>query len=933
MQKLKNKTMTTLITLILMITIAIPIIALPTANAQAGPALIMNLPGSEGVLDQTLLGTGSFDIDLNGGPGAGNNLELWVQYPGRTLFTYIDTYPTRSNGDLDVYDDGTILNETGIFAMKWVYPDPPNAESNVESVAVITVGDLSPRTTYAFIGATPNPVGVGQTTLLHVGITQQLQNVAMGWEDLTVTITKPDGTTEKLTGIRTDSTGGTGQTYTPTMAGNYTLQTHYPEQRTRSDMRAGGTVTGTLMLASDSANLTLIVGEETVDIYPAPPLPTEYWTRPINAQLREWAPIAGSWPGNPVNKFVTSNEDAPETAHLLWTKEIAMGGLAGGEVWGMGGAVAFENGGAYEQKFGAPSILAGILYYNRFEERGGTNVDQEVVAVDLHTGEELWVKNWGNARLDLGQMFYWQSYNYMGTFAYLWEVTGSTWKAYDAFTGRWIYTMTNVPASLSSYGGGLGSNSWFGPRGEIYAYQIDLNNGWMTLWNSSRVVSSAGSWRPHGNTYDCSWTAARQGGWESNITIPTGLPGSVRNVVLGERVIGSYVSSKEVSIWALSLKPGQEGQLLFKNTWQAPANWETGNQTISWGGTSLEDNVGLVWSKETMQRWGFNLLTGENLWGPSEPEQYLQYLGTSVGIAYGKIYSTYMSGIVYCYDIQTGKRLWVYEITDPFNEILWSPNWPVRLQFITDGKVYLVEGEHSPNQPLPRGAPYLCLNATTGEKIWSISMIYYYRTNTLIGDNIIAVMNSYDQQIYAIGKGPSATTVTASPKISMQGNRILVEGMVTDISPGTQQYARTARFPNGVPAVADKDISAMMEYVYMQFPRPKEATGVPVTIDVIDSNGNYRNIGTTTSDASGIFSFAWQPDIAGSYTVIATFDGSNAYYPSYAQTTFVVDEAAATPAPYPVTSLPPTETYIIGTGIAIIAAIAIATLLILKKRP
>src|SRR5665647_28325 len=79
--------------------------------------------------------------------------------------------------------------------------------------------------TYAFIGAMPNPVGVGQETLLHIGITQQLNNVAMGWDGLSVTITKPDGTTETISSIRTDSTGGTGRVFVPTMVGNYTLQT------------------------------------------------------------------------------------------------------------------------------------------------------------------------------------------------------------------------------------------------------------------------------------------------------------------------------------------------------------------------------------------------------------------------------------------------------------------------------------------------------------------------------------------------------------------------------------------------------------------------------------------------------------------------------------------------------------------------------------
>ncbi len=127
-----------------------------------------------------------------------------------------------------------------------------------------------------------------------------------------------------------------------------------------------------------------------------------------------------------------------------------------------------------------------------------------------------------------------------------------------------------------------------------------------------------------------------------------------------------------------------------------------------------------------------------------------------------------------------------------------------------------------------------------------------------------------------------------------------------------------------------------MEYVYMQKPMPTNATGVPVSIDVIDANGNYRNIGTATSDSSGMFSFNWTPDITGKYTVIATFAGSNSYYPSSSETSFAVDPAAPTASPYPQVVLPPTEMYIVGTGIAIIAAVVIVGAILammLKKRP
>ena len=801
-------------------------------------------------------------------------------------------------------------------------------------ISTVRAGSLE---TYPFIGATPNPVGVGTPTLLHVGITLQLTNVNMGWEGLSVTITKPDGTTETLSNIKTDSTGGVGVVYTPSMIGNYTLQSHFPEQNTTTSKMAGGAPAGTLMQKSDSNKLILVVKEASdVPTYPTMPLPTEYWTRPINAQLREWTTIAGNWPGVPTDRYVTDNDYAPESAHVLWTKELSMGGLTGGDVQGMGGPVAFENGAAYEQKFGAPVVIGGNLYYNRFEERGTTNVEQDVVAVDLHTGKELWTQNWNNSRLDVGQVFYWQSYNYMGTFPFLWEVTGTTWKAFDAFTGRWIYTMTNVPATISSYGGGLGSNSWYGDKGEIYSYTVDLRNGWLALWNSSRVVSNEGSFNPHGNTYNCTWASARHGGYEWNITIPKNLPGSISYVLLGDKVVGANLNTTQVNIWSLSLQPGQEGQLQFLKTWNAPSSWSAGNQTLSWQ-ASRNEKVGLVWSKETFQWYCFNLETGDYMWGPTDPEYYLATYGTSTAIADGKLYECYMSGIVYCYDIQTGKILWTYNAVDPYNEVLWGENWPMRIQFVAADKIYLCEGEHSPNQPLPRGGPMLCLNATTGEKIWQVTMSYYYRTNIVMGDDVIALMNSYDQQIYAIGKGPSATTVSA-PDISIDfGKSVMIKGTVTDVSPGTEEYARTARFPNGVAAVSDDSVSSWMEYVYMQMPRPTNASGVPVTIDVVDANGNYRNIGTTTTDSSGVFNFAWKPDISGQYSVIATFTGSSAYYSSYAETGFVVEnQQQTTPQSTQVPLTTAADTYLLPGIAAIIVAIAIvgAVLLIaIRKRP
>jgi hypothetical protein len=87
-----------------------------------------------------------------------------------------------------------------------------------------------------------------------------------------------------------------------------------------------------------------------------------------------------------------------------------------------------------------------------------------------------------------------------------------------------------------------------------------------------------------------------------------------------------------------------------------------------------------------------------------------------------------------------------------------------------------------------------------------------------------------------------------------------------DISAGTKQKQQAADFPNGVPCASDASMKNWMGYVYQQKPLPSNFTGVEVTVDVLDSNGNYRNIGTATTDATGTFSLTWTPDIAGNYS-------------------------------------------------------------------
>jgi hypothetical protein len=131
-----------------------------------------------------------------------------------------------------------------------------------------------------------------------------------------------------------------------------------------------------------------------------------------------------------------------------------------------------------------------------------------------------------------------------------------------------------------------------------------------------------------------------------------------------------------------------------------------------------------------------------------------------------------------------------------------------------------------------------------------------------------------------------------------------------------------------------------MEYIFEQQPKPANATGVPVSIDAIDPNGNLIHLGDTTSDTTGVYLLTVPSSQlqagAGQYKIIATFAGSDGYYKSSAESGLQLDSAAsAAPTPSPVSFDAINNsiiTYTLGIGIAIIIAIAVAVL-ILRKRP
>jgi hypothetical protein len=190
-------------------------------------------------------------------------------------------------------------------------------------------------------------------------------------------------------------------------------------------------------------------------------------------------------------------------------------------------------------------------------------------------------------------------------------------------------------------------------------------------------------------------------------------------------------------------------------------------------------------------------------------------------------------------------------------------------------------------------------------------------------------MDTYDQQVYAVGKGPSAMTVSAPNIAVTTSTTALISGTVMDVSPGTQTDKMHLRFANGVPAVSDESMSEWMLYVYKQFARPMDSTGVEVAV-FAQQGDNVIDIGTVVSDANGRFSIAWKPEagIEGEYDIYAYFSGSAGYYGSFAKTEMAVSAASEIVEK----ETTPYEWYIIGMGIAILAVVVIFGLLILKKK-
>ncbi|MCW3983795.1 MAG: hypothetical protein NWE96_07345 [Candidatus Bathyarchaeota archaeon] len=778
--------------------------------------------------------------------------------------------------------------------------------------------------TYLFLTAQPNPIGVGQEANV-VYWMDKAPPTASGprgdrWQGWKMEITSPDGKTETKSLPASDAAGSGILKFVPSQVGNYTFKLTFPGQ----NITQGSAINW--YKPSESATVQLTVQEEQVQPLPYNPLPTDYWSRPINAANHGWNVLAGNWLGGgsagphgprcyDSNGNFNPYGTAPNAPHVMWTREIAFGGIVGEQTEDTN----YFPGETYDRKFQPPIIMQGRLYYN---QRLGVDRWQGLYCIDLQTGKELWFKN--GTTITFGQLLNWQTPNVHGIIPHLWAVSGTTYKMYDAFTGDWILDVNNVPSGTMI----------FGENGEILIYTLTGSTNVLTLWNSSKALEAtmSGDWyyRPVGPVNGTN-------GYEWNVTVPD-MPGAQSILKIKDGVIyarATYtdgapgttkVGDVAYDISSNNIKKNDSGKYptTISNMW-GPVN-RTFEGTLLNG--FIDSNILPIFVKEQMVWYGINVRTGSVAWGPTKPYEnawgvYQPYADWQS--ANGILYAAGYDGMIHAYNITTGANIWNwYTASSGLETVYGHYVFKDSAMSICDGKLYAVNNEHSPSTPLYRGSKMYCIDAVTGENLWNIS---FWGLFPVLADGYAVSFNYYDGRVYCFGKGESETTITSSPKVSTLGSSVLIEGKVID----------KAASANGAAAVSDESMASWMEYLYMQQPKPTDAEGVTVKLDVLDANGNYRNIGQVKTDLSGSYSYAWQPDIPGKYTIFASYAGSDAYASSSAQTAIQVDDVPPPSAtPIAETAQPMTDTYVLAMGAAIIIAIAIVgaiVVLMLRKRP
>jgi outer membrane protein assembly factor BamB len=761
----------------------------------------------------------------------------------------------------------------------------------------------------AYVSVGPNIAGVGQTVVVNAFIVPE-PDLNWLYSNIYVDITTPAGTLITKGPLYSDPAGALWFIYTPDSVGTYSIVLRWAGGNNTVDYNNQPKPPKVSYEAITSQSFNFIVQKDALPGWPTSPLPTGYWERPISDDYPEWAQIAGDWlyptswgdtwrPKEQCNNQVNPYSQGPESSHVAWVKKQYPGGLVG-DASGTITNPDFPN---------MPVIIGGVGYY----QKSGLH------AVDIRTGEELWVNTAMTENPNFGKQATLTFAPNVGSSINppsIWTISDSAIKQYNAQTGNLI---NNYPSTNRS--------------NTIFAIDINQPNGGVLLYLISRNSSAARS----GSLLQC-WNSSAPGTTFASKVVFTvqGTQVETRpfpylyNDVIVTAFHGQYPltnmsafdSKTGRSLWNVTLDYTQEGDFAV--------GYDKLFETAS----------------TDRRMHAYDIYTGQEVW-QSEQADYPwgAFWAYSIAVAYGKVYAESYDGHMYAFDAQTGKTVWKFYTGNttltPYN------TWPVYgRSVVADGKVYFGSTEHSPVPPYYQGRQLYAVDANTGSLLWSISGQYDEKA---LADGVLVGVDSYTGQMFAFGKGKTETTVSATKTQISKGEWIGITGTVIDLSPAQP----------GTPAVSKESMTAWMEHLHMNRPVPTNTTGVPVKLIAIGSDGTTIDIGSATSDADGHFSLKWTPTKEDLYKITATFEGDESYWSSSAFTDIAVGSAAVSPittsTPQPTnipTSTPTqtgvptaspsvvvepgtglsTETLLIAGAAVVITIAVIAAALVLRKR-
>lgn len=377
------------------------------------------------------------------------------------------------------------------------------------------------------------------------------------------------------------------------------------------------------------------------------------------------------------------------------------------------------------------------------------------------------------------------------------------------------------------------------------------------------------------------------------------------------------------------------GTIVWATDMGGASAWKIGNIPMADGKLYIADYAGVMHC--------LNATTGQTLWTTTTNSTLF---ASMTMVANGKVYAgtnpplnadgpTY--GVVYCFDADTGKILWEYDkilgacrlnicynaskvyvgsgslglycLDADTGNLEWNLNtacWGIA-KTLADGNVYLqfrppagtslaIPNSYAINNVVGSGGFY-CLNQDTGNLVWQYMLpngSSSYPVDCPVVDGIAYAVFDHPPGLYAFGIGPTTTEVSVTDANVAKGTGTAIYGRVYDESPAS----------SGAPV-----------------------SGVPVEL-MLQKTGDssWTGIATATTDSMGHFVTQWTPQSEGTYTVMAKFNGNNAY--GWSSKTAVVYASSAQPSNI-ATSI---DWYLIAAAAAIVVIVIVVAAVFLRRR-